>query len=569
MRTLPILLLCFFAAACSGDPMEDDNVTGSDAGVDVTDGGLSRTDGGENNSSADTGDDDARGGGADDMNNGIDDPPTAVDDRVSALPGMTITIHALSNDTDPEGGPLNIVSIENAGAGVALVTDEDTIEYQAPEKFNGYDTLSYIVADEAGATATARVHITVYDDVEDAAPTVLLPERPGIKAEQLAVIINEADDYSVAVGEYYAATRNIPAENVVRVTLPTTDNVLDPADFPAIRTEVYDALPDRVQALALAWIAPYRVGCMSMSSAFALGFDEIYCGVGQGCQPSAPVDYYGSFSDRPSDDHGLRPAMMLALTNEADGTALIDRGVASDGTFPTSRGYLYRTTDSARSVRYTDFIALPDRWAFTNGLGLDYVDNDDGSGSNTLQDADDVMFYFTGLTGVSGLDTLTFYPGAAADHLTSFGGRLTSTSGQMSVVRWLEAGATGSYGTVVEPCNYQEKFPRVSVFLDHYYRGETLIESYWKSVSWPGEGVFVGEPLARPYGRSFLSYSMSSLTIGTSWLAPGVDYEVVASDTVDGPFDRVGEVIQRSTVGYEQIVVEAPMRTFYRLRVVE
>ena len=41
-------------------------------------------------------------------------------------------------------------------------------------------------------------------------------------------------------------------------------------------------------------------------------------------------------------------------------------------------------------------------------------------------------------------------PGALADHLTSSGGMLTD-SGQMSALRWLEAGATGSYGTVIEP----------------------------------------------------------------------------------------------------------------------
>jgi xylose isomerase len=28
-----------------------------------------------------------------------------------------------------------------------------------------------------------------------------------------------------------------------------------------------------------------------------------------------------------------------------------------------------------------------------------------------------------------------------------------------------------------------------------------LIEAYWKSVAWPGQGLFVGEPLARPWGR--------------------------------------------------------------------
>jgi threonine synthase len=29
----------------------------------------------------------------------------------------------------------------------------------------------------------------------------------------------------------------------------------------------------------------------------------------------------------------------------------------------------------------------------------------------------------------------------------------------MSALRWLEAGASGSYGTVVEPCNHPAKFP--------------------------------------------------------------------------------------------------------------
>ena len=38
-----------------------------------------------------------------------------------------------------------------------------------------------------------------------------------------------------------------------------------------------------------------------------------------------------------------------------------------------------------------------------------------------------------------------------------------------------------------------------SVLLPHYFRGETVIEAYWKSVRMPGQGLFVGEPLARPY----------------------------------------------------------------------
>jgi hypothetical protein len=32
--------------------------------------------------------------------------------------------------------------------------------------------------------------------------------------------------------------------------------------------------------------------------------------------------------------------------------------------------------------------------------------------------------------------------------------------------------------------------------------GETAIEAYWKSVSWPAQGVVIGEPLAAPYLRN-------------------------------------------------------------------
>jgi len=59
--------------------------------------------------------------------------------------------------------------------------------------------------------------------------------------------------------------------------------------------------------------------------------------------------------------------------------------------------------------------------------------------------------------------------------------------------------ATGSFGTVEEPCNFVQKFPRASVLVKHYQRGNTLIEAYWKSVQWPGQGLFLGDPLARPW----------------------------------------------------------------------
>jgi hypothetical protein len=55
---------------------------------------------------------------------------------------------------------------------------------------------------------------------------------------------------------------------------------------------------------------------------------------------------------------------------------------------------------------------------------------------------------------------------------------------------------------VSEPCNHVGKFPSPAVFLRHYVRGDTVLETYWKSVAMPGQGLILGEPLARPFGSA-------------------------------------------------------------------
>jgi uncharacterized protein (TIGR03790 family) len=110
----------------------------------------------------------------------------------------------------------------------------------------------------------------------------------------------------------------------------------------------------------------------------------------------------------------------------------------------------------------------------------------------------DVLGYFTGARDVAELPLIHFRAGALADHLTSTGGVLQGGN-QMSILSWIGQGATASYGSVSEPCNFLEKFPNLSVLFEHYTHGETALEAYWKSVAMPGQGLFIGEPLARPY----------------------------------------------------------------------
>jgi uncharacterized protein (TIGR03790 family) len=313
-------------------------------------------------------------------------------------------------------------------------------------------------------------------------------------AEQLAVIVNDDDPDSVQIGEYYQRQRKLPAENVVHVHLGLAPGAIsiDRKAFAAVKSQVDQTTPHQVQAYALAWTTPFRVDCMSITTAFAAGFDEAFCATG--CVPTKISPYFNSNSWAPYRHYHWRPAMMLAGASVTEVKKLIDRGVNADGTAPKGTGYLVETRDKFRSVRsplFDPLIQLVGKKFELVHLRTDFI-----------EDKKDVLFYFTGAADVPKIGSNTYRPGAMTDHLTSAGGVLNSTRGQMSVLRWLEAGATASFGAVVEPCNFPQKFPNPALAVMRYLGGDTAIEAYWKSVAMPGQGVFVGEPLARPFGAA-------------------------------------------------------------------
>ncbi len=314
------------------------------------------------------------------------------------------------------------------------------------------------------------------------------PFSLAVDASNLAIVINTDDPLSEAIGAHYAAARKIPTRNVVHVRVGKPRETISPTEFTIILAAVREKAPRTIEAYALAWTLPYRVGCMSITSAFAFGYGTRFCA--DGCKPTAPNPYFDSPSRLPYTDHHLRPAVLLAASTVANAKALIVRGVRSDGQNPRGRAYLVVTKDTARSSRAPYFPATKALFGTRYETTIVHTDG--------LREVSDIMFYFTGATHVPYLDSLGFLPGAVADHLTSTGGQLNK-SAQMSALRWLEAGATGSYGTVVEPCNFPQKFPQPALVMKYYLAGDTLLEAYWKSVVWPGQGVFIGEPLARPF----------------------------------------------------------------------
>jgi uncharacterized protein (TIGR03790 family) len=309
-----------------------------------------------------------------------------------------------------------------------------------------------------------------------------------LTADRLGIVYDSQSATSRTIAAYYAARRAVPAANLVGLPIPHQP-VISRADLARLRGLMLDRLPSNVQSLLLVWSVPYAVECMSITTAFAAGYRAGFCE--PGCERTTANPLFDTQGWLPADTAGWLPAMLLPSEDEALARAVIDRGIRADASQPPGIVYLVRTQDAVRNVRAAAYADVQD----LVGSRLRVLQE-----TTPLRDSlPDAIAYFTGAEHVGELHQIGFRPGAVADHLTSSGGALQTTS-QMSALEWLKQGATGSYGSVSEPCNHLGKFPSPAVFLDRYLRGDTLLEAYWKSVAMPGQGLFLGEPLARPFG---------------------------------------------------------------------
>ncbi|HEY0858486.1 MAG TPA: TIGR03790 family protein [Albitalea sp.] len=330
-------------------------------------------------------------------------------------------------------------------------------------------------------------------------PAVAVPRIGGrLTSKDLGLVINTADPYSVAVGEFYVRARKLARAQVLRIELPVKAS-LTPEEFEALKTAIDTHFGPRTQALALAWTMPFAVNCNSITGALALGYDAAPCiDAHRGCAPTRASPYFNARTARPFTDLKLRPAMLLAARDVAAAQALIERGVKADRSLglrgaPPAHAHFIVTSDRARSARA---LLYPPPGMLRGAGIMVHVQK-----TQALENEERVLVYQIGATQVDRIDTVRWLPGALADHLTSFGGRLDGKGDQMSAIEWIHAGATASYGTVSEPCAHQQKFPHPQVLLLNYAQGSTAIEAYWKSVAWPLQGVFIGEPLAAPFAR--------------------------------------------------------------------
>jgi len=314
------------------------------------------------------------------------------------------------------------------------------------------------------------------------------PLQAEISNQTLAVLVNKNDPESLEIAKYYQKARLIPDSHIIYLNFKPELEKLTEAEFKKIERQLKEKVVDKIQAYALAWRKPWRVDCMSITSAFSLGYSKDYCA--KECKTTKPVKYFNSQSRQPYTDYKIRPSMMLSAGSVDGVKNLIDKGILADYSRPVAAAYLLDTSDKHRNVRSVSYPVIKE--SLGKLLTIESLKAD------AIKNKNNVMFLFTGLKKVKWVNKNNYLPGAMADHLTSTGGRLFRGR-QMSVLKWIDAGVTGTYGTVVEPCNFVQKFPAPGIAMQKYLSGNSMIEAYWKSVQMPGQGLFVGEPLAAPY----------------------------------------------------------------------
>lgn len=352
----------------------------------------------------------------------------------------------------------------------------------------------------------------------------------GGSPENALIIIDPSRLDAQYVANYYKNARNIPDANIL---------YMDPGagDYATFVTDNLDALfgelandgvADHIDYIVIAPPESFFVsapgliadGCSSVNrfsigSAYTMAFitDEILSG---GLNSQENNRYYRNgdavrFFDssltyrigKPEESAEARRYFIgfcLGYTGSRGNSvgellSMIDRSVAVDGTFPAGVFYFMQTTDGNRSS--------PRHGAFPATVSSI---EENGGQAEHLQAVlpigqDDCLGIMTGWAS-PGIETadLTILPGAICDHLTSFAGTF-DTGSQEKMSLWIRRGASGTCGTVEEPCNYAGKFPHSRAHL-YYLLGLSLGESIFRSLNFvPFQPLMYGDPLTRPFAH--------------------------------------------------------------------
>ncbi len=346
--------------------------------------------------------------------------------------------------------------------------------------------------------------------------------------ERALLLVNPMNPESLYVANHYAAQRNIPAQNMIFMRPSANDynslvstqlagfaghltntGMTQQVDFVVIPpdTTYYVSAPNLVSDQC------YPVARFTLPAAY--GLYRQAADIQAGLSSTSPNHYYknlwaaiafdseiawylGNPSSSANAESYLLPAMLGYTGTRGNSLQevldMIDRSVAADFSAPVGTVYYMETNDPARSgPRDGKYPTAVNKMQAAGGAAQ-HLMADLPLGNH------DCMGVMTGLASPNISDPgFSLLPGSFADHLTSYAGTFWNGS-QVKMSAWISKGASGTAGTIEEPCNYSGKFPHPLVHVA-YYKGLTLGEAWFRSTGFkPFQSLFIGDPLTRPYG---------------------------------------------------------------------
>jgi large repetitive protein len=151
-------------------------------------------------------------------------PVAANNSATTAEDTPIASINVLTNDSDPDGDPLTVVSA-SAANGVVSINPDGTLRYVPNANFNGTDTISYRISDGQGGFANAIVTVTV-TAVNDAPVATTIPPRANVDAATVSVPV--AGNFSDVDGDTltFSAT-GLPAGLTINATTGVISGTID------------------------------------------------------------------------------------------------------------------------------------------------------------------------------------------------------------------------------------------------------------------------------------------------------------------------------------------------------
>jgi uncharacterized protein (TIGR03790 family) len=355
--------------------------------------------------------------------------------------------------------------------------------------------------------------------------------------DNVLVVVNGAVPESIEVGDYYLRKRRIPSEQLLRLSLPSAEQI--PRDVYEQRIEqpignwiAEHRAHDRILYIVLTKGVPLRIAgtpgrggtVASVDSELTLLYRKM-TGQAVPSQGQLPNPYFLGTKPVAEARPFTHEAVDIFLVTRLDGytvadvLALIDRGSDDRSSARAGRFVLDQRGSITPEVgnQWLERAAVQLR-----GLGIDDRVLLDTS-ADIVRNQKDIVGYFSWGSNDPQMTTrqngLSFEPGAIAGSFVSTDGRtLKEPPAQWTYGRWddprtffggspqslagdlIRQGITGIAANVAEP--FLDATVRPDALFPAYVSGFTLAESYYLALpylSW--QGIVIGDPLAAPFRR--------------------------------------------------------------------